>query len=97
MHAGSAGQVFIGSFIYSFYRVVLLGIAAGCIAGLWVLLRLTPFGRVVRAGVQNPDMVGALGISLQPYMAGIAALGIGLAGLGGRIARADLRDPSGNG
>jgi branched-chain amino acid transport system permease protein len=49
------GQVFIGSFIYSFYRVVLLGIAAGCIAGLWVLLRLTPFGRVVRAGVQNPD------------------------------------------
>jgi branched-chain amino acid transport system permease protein len=77
------GQVFIGSFIYSFYRVVLLGIAAGCIAGLWVLLRMTPFGRVVRAGVQNPDMVGALGISLQPYMAGIAALGIGLAGLAG--------------
>jgi branched-chain amino acid transport system permease protein len=77
------GQVVIGSFIYSFYRVVLLGIAAGCIAALWVLLRLTPFGRVVRAGVQNPDMVGALGISLQPYMAGIAALGIGLAGLAG--------------
>lgn len=77
------GQVVIGSFIYSFYRVVLLGIAAGCIAGLWGLLRMTPFGRVVRAGVQNPDMVGALGISLQPYMAGIAALGIGLAGLAG--------------
>ena len=27
------GQVFLGSFIYSFYRVVLLGIAAACIAG----------------------------------------------------------------
>ena len=26
------GQVFLGSFIYSFYRVVLLGIAAACIA-----------------------------------------------------------------
>src|SRR6266550_4531229 len=75
------GQVAIGSFIYSFYRVVLLGIAVACIAGLWLLLQKTSFGRVVRAGVQNPDMVGALGISLQPYMSAVAALGIGLAGL----------------
>ena len=44
-----------------------------CIAGLWVLLQKTSFGRVVRAGVQNPDMVGALGISLQPYMPVVAA------------------------
>jgi branched-chain amino acid transport system permease protein len=28
-------------------------------------------------------MVGALGISLQPYMTGVAALGVGLAGLAG--------------
>ncbi|CAN5315608.1 branched-chain amino acid ABC transporter permease [soil metagenome] len=77
------GQVAIGSFIYSFYRVVLLGVAVICVAGLWFLLRMTAFGRVVRAGVQNPDMVGALGISLQPYMSAVAALGIGLAGLAG--------------
>lgn len=77
------GQVAIGSFIYSFYRVVLLAIAIACVAGLWFLLRMTAFGRVVRAGVQNPDMVGALGISLQPYMSAVAALGIGLAGLAG--------------
>ncbi len=38
---------------------------------------------MVRAGVQNPDMVGALGISLTPYMTTVAALGIGLAGLAG--------------
>ena len=54
-----------------------------CVAGLWLLLQSTSFGRVVRAGVQNPDMVGALGISLQPYMSAVAALGIGLAGLAG--------------
>ena len=54
-----------------------------CVAGLWFLLHRTAFGRVVRAGVQNPDMVGALGISLEPYMAAVAALGIGLAGLAG--------------
>jgi branched-chain amino acid transport system permease protein len=77
------GQVALGSFIYSFYRVVLLGIAAACVTGLWLLLQKTSFGRVVRAGVQNPDMVGALGISLQPYMSVVAAIGIGLAGLAG--------------
>jgi branched-chain amino acid transport system permease protein len=61
----------------------LLGIAILCVAAIWFLLNKTSFGRVVRAGVQNPDMVGALGISLQPYMTSVAALGIGLAGLAG--------------
>ena len=50
---------------------------------IWYLLSRTSFGRVVRAGVQNPDMVGALGISLQPYLTAVAALGIGIAGLAG--------------
>lgn len=77
------GQIFIGDFVYSFYRTMLLGVAALCVAALWFLLRKTSFGRIVRAGVQNPDMVGALGISLQPYMAAVAAIGIGLAGLAG--------------
>ena len=47
----------------------------------WFIVYRTAFGRVVRAGVQNPDVVGALGISLAPYMTAIAALGVGLPGL----------------
>ena len=77
------GQVILGDFFYPRYRLLVLGVAMLCVASLWYLLRRTPFGRVVRAGVQNPDMVGALGISLQPYMAAVAFLGIGLAGLAG--------------
>jgi branched-chain amino acid transport system permease protein len=77
------GQIFIGDFVYSYYRTILLGIAMLCVAALWLLLNRTSFGRVVKAGVQNPEMVGALGISLEPYMAAVAALGIGLAGLAG--------------
>ncbi len=77
------GQVIVGDFIYPRYRVLILAVAIACVAGLWFLLQRTPFGRVVRAGVQNPDMVGALGISLEPYMAAVAFLGIGLAGLAG--------------
>ncbi|WNJ91623.1 branched-chain amino acid ABC transporter permease [Bosea sp. 685] len=81
--AALRGQIFLGEFIYSRYRALLLLIAATCVLGLWFLLQRTAFGRVVRAGVQNPDMVGALGISLQPYMVAVAGLGIGLAGLAG--------------
>lgn len=81
--AALRGQVALGSFVYSRYRLLLLGVAIACVAALWALLRRTSFGRVVQAGVQNPDMVGALGIPLQPYMAWVAAIGIGLAGLAG--------------
>jgi branched-chain amino acid transport system permease protein len=77
------GQIFIGDFIYSRYRALLLLVAIVCVAALWFLLQRTAFGRVVRAGVQNPDMVGALGISLKPYMMAVAGIGIGLAGLAG--------------
>lgn len=77
------GQIFVGDFIYSKYRLVMLGVAVTAVILTWLLIHRTPFGRVVRAGVQNPEMVGALGISLQPYMTAIAALGIGLAGLAG--------------
>ncbi len=77
------GQIFVGDFIYSRYRAMLLLVAVACVAALWFLLQRTAFGRVVRAGVQNPDMVGALGISLQPYMVAVAGIGIGLAGLAG--------------
>src|SRR5437868_12576441 len=77
------GQVFVGDFIYSRYRLIMLGVAAAAVTATWLIVYRTAFGRVVRAGVQNPDVVGALGISLAPYMTAIAALGVGLAGLAG--------------
>jgi branched-chain amino acid transport system permease protein len=77
------GQVLVGDFIYSRYRLLMLAVAVVAVGGLWVLLRRTPFGRVVRAGVQNPDMVAALGISLAPYMASVVGLAVGLAALAG--------------
>lgn len=77
------GQIFMGDFIYPRYRLIIFAVAVTAVLATWFVVYRTTFGRVVRAGVQNPDMVGALGISLQPYMTAIAALGIGLAGLAG--------------
>jgi len=77
------GQLLVGDFIYSRYRLVMLAIAVVAVAALWYLLRRTPFGRVVRAGVQNPDMVAALGISLSPYMTAVVGISVALAALAG--------------
>lgn len=79
------GQVFVGDLIYSRYRLAILVVALACVGGLWLLLTRTNFGRVVRAGVQNPDMVAALGISLRPYMAAVVTIAVGLAALAGTM------------
>ena len=56
-----------------------------------LMLNRTSFGRVVRAGIQRPDMVAALGIRLQPYMTAIVMLGVGMAALAGAHGSATTR------
>ena len=79
------GSVILGDFLFSRYRLLLLGVVALVLAGIWLLLNKTSFGRVVRAGIQRPDMVAALGIRLQPYMTTIVVLGVAMAALGGAL------------
>ena len=79
------GNVMMGEFMFSRYRLMLLGIVVAILIGLWLLLHKTAFGRVVRAGVQRPDMVAVLGIRLQPYMTAIVVLGVATAALGGAL------------
>jgi branched-chain amino acid transport system permease protein len=77
------GNVMAGEFMFSRYRLFLLALVAGLLTAIWLLLHKTSFGRVVRAGVQKPDMVAVLGIKLQPYMTAIVVLGVATAALGG--------------
>ena len=77
------GQIVLGDFIYSRYRLVMLLVVIGAMIGLWFLLNKTAFGRVVRAGTQRPDMVAVLGIRLNHYMTGAVVLGVSLAALAG--------------
>jgi branched-chain amino acid transport system permease protein len=77
------GSVIVGEFLFSRYRVMLLAVVAAVMLGIWLLLQKTSFGRVVRAGIQRPDMVAALGIRLQPYMTAVVMLGVGMAAAGG--------------
>src|SRR5215475_9964517 len=79
------GAVFLGDFLFSRYRLMLLAVVAVVLVRVSLLLQKTPFGRVVRAGIQRPDMVAALGIRLQPYLTAIVVLGVGMAALAGAL------------
>ena len=77
------GNIILGDFMFSKYRLFILAVVFVVMCGIWLLLHKTAFGRVVRAGVQKPDMVAVLGIKLQPYMTAIVMLGVATAALGG--------------
>ncbi len=65
----------------------LFGIAVGVLVlvGVWLLLRYTRMGLIVRAGVENPTMVRALGINVSLVFLGVFSLGAALAALGGAV------------
>ena len=71
---------------YGFFRLVIVTGAALIIGiGLWWLIKRTRFGLIVRAGVDDRDMVSALGINI-PIVFGVAFfLGAMLAGIGGGL------------
>jgi branched-chain amino acid transport system permease protein len=83
MPASFKGSVVLGSFFLSKYRLFILLVVLVLMVGIWMLLNKTPFGRVIRAGVQKPDMVAVLGIRLQPYLTAIVMLGVATAALAG--------------
>jgi branched-chain amino acid transport system permease protein len=75
----------LGDFIYSYYRLAVLGIVVVTVGGLWLLLHKTAFGIIVCAGTGDPEMVRAMGISLRPVLTAVFGLGVGLAGLAGVV------------
>ena len=78
-----AGQLHIGDFLYSYYRLSILAVTIGAIGGLWLLFHKTSFGLIVRAGVADTEMVRALGISIKPILSLVFAIGVGLAAIAG--------------
>src|SRR3954454_8106241 len=70
---------------YTMTRLVILAIAVAIGILLWLWLKRTRTGMVIRAGVDDREMVSALGINIQLTFAFAFFVGSGLAGLGGVI------------
>jgi branched-chain amino acid transport system permease protein len=71
---------------YGFFRlVVVTGVALLVGVFLWWLIQRTRFGLIVRAGVDDREMVSALGINIPLVFAVAFFIGAALAGLGGGL------------
>lgn len=75
---------------YSKYRMALLpiGIAIGVL--LWLFLNRTRVGMMIRAGVDDRQMLAASGVNVNLVFAITFAIGAGLAGFGGVIGAVEL-------
>src|SRR5262245_10697346 len=82
---GLRGSVEIAGSPFPEYDLVLIAIGPAVLGALWVLLRRTRWGRLVRAATQDREMVAALGVNQRWLFTGVFALGSLLAGLGGAL------------
>jgi len=80
------GVVEFGPIVTTKYRVAVLVITAVILAAFWAFLRFTPYGRILRAGGRDPQMVSLLGINLPLVMTAAFGFGIALAAAAGALA-----------
>ena len=81
--AGMQGSWLLGEAVIEKYRVVAVIVGAVVFAALlWTLAR-TKVGLLIRAGVQDREMVEALGYRIRRLFVGVFVAGSALAGLGG--------------
>lgn len=77
-----------GDLIYMSYPIVRLVIFAAAVAigfGMWLLLNKTQIGMLIRAGVDDREMLAASGARIQLVFVCVFAFGAGLAGLAGVV------------
>ncbi|HRA77188.1 MAG TPA: ABC transporter permease [Burkholderiaceae bacterium] len=82
---GMEGAVEILGRQFPQYDLFLIFVGPAVLALLWLLLRRTRLGVMIRAATQDREMVGALGVNQAWLFTGIFALGSALAALGGAL------------
>ena len=84
------GPLQLGAIAYPKYRLFLLLFSVLVFIGLALLLRHTRLGALIRAGVDDAEMVDAMGIDIQRVFIYTFMLGSALAGIGGVLGGAFL-------
>ena len=84
--AFASGVIVVGKLLYSKYRLFIAAVAAVMVAGVWIFTDKSRYGTVVKAGMFNSEMVGALGHDLYKMRIWIMVLGSFIAGLAGILA-----------
>lgn len=76
-------SVQFGDIIYPSYRLFLVVIGLLVAVGMWVFQEKTRMGAIIRAGVDDEEMLRGLGINVPLVFTLVFALGAGLAGAAG--------------
>jgi len=79
------GSIWIGNVVFPSYRLFVILIGVIIAVGLWIFQEKTKFGAIVRAGVDDEEMLRGTGINIQVVFIGVFGLGALLAGMGGII------------
>jgi branched-chain amino acid transport system permease protein len=77
------GAVFLGDAAVEKYRLLAVVVGLVVFATMFLTLNRTKIGLLIRAGVENGEMVEAMGYRIRRVFVGVFAAGSALAGLGG--------------
>ena len=80
---GLRGTVLMGDAAVEKYRLIAVVVGLAVFGILWWTLARTKLGLLIRAGVQDREMVEALGYRIRRLFVGVFVAGSALAGLGG--------------
>ncbi len=83
---GCSTMIFQGGRIRVYNEIFVPLVGLVVLIAVWLLLKRTRLGMIIRAGVQDREMVEALGINVRRVFTLVFALGVGLAALGGVLA-----------
>src|SRR5207245_11028363 len=74
-----------GITFYRKYRLFVRVAAALLVFGAWLFLEKTRYGAIMRAGIEDKEMVALLGIDIHRLFTAAFALGCVLAGIAGAL------------
>jgi len=77
------GSVLIGDAAIERYRMLAVLVGIAVFVAMWLILSRTKLGLLIRAGVENTEMVESLGYRIRRLFIGVFVAGSALAGLGG--------------
>src|SRR2546426_4641510 len=79
------GGVDLGFTFYPKYRLFVMAMAGLLVVATWLFLEKTRYGAIMRAGIENKEMVSLLGIDIHRLFTVAFALGAYLAGIAGAL------------
>ncbi|MBC7802599.1 MAG: branched-chain amino acid ABC transporter permease [Candidatus Parcubacteria bacterium] len=79
------GAFVIGEMAIEKYRLIAVAVGLLVFAAMMLILNRTKIGLLIRAGVENKEMVEAMGYRIRRLFVGVFVAGSALAGLGGAL------------